>query len=86
MKAILSRLQQRTSTKQKPIAPANHQFRYNQSVERRTLTIARMPPPNEGDIDMRAVQLTAYGNPVEGLKWSESCICKHQVSKNEQYR
>jgi NADPH:quinone reductase-like Zn-dependent oxidoreductase len=24
--------------------------------------------PNKGDTDMRAVQLTAYGNPVEGLK------------------
>src|SRR6267378_2655892 len=26
-----------------------------------------MPTQNKGDINMRAVQLTAYGNPVEGL-------------------
>jgi D-arabinose 1-dehydrogenase-like Zn-dependent alcohol dehydrogenase len=25
--------------------------------------------PNKGDIDMHAVQLTAYGDPVEGLKF-----------------
>ncbi|MGB3549791.1 MAG: zinc-dependent alcohol dehydrogenase family protein [Candidatus Binatus sp.] len=25
--------------------------------------------PNKGDINMRAVQLTAYGNPIEGLKY-----------------
>jgi NADPH:quinone reductase-like Zn-dependent oxidoreductase len=28
-----------------------------------------MPTQNKGDINMRAVQLTAYGNPVEGLKY-----------------
>src|SRR6267378_1440252 len=28
-----------------------------------------MPTQNKGDIDMRAVQLTAYGNPIEGLKY-----------------
>src|ERR1700723_1151587 len=26
-------------------------------------------PPNEGDIDMHAVQLTAYGDPLEGLRY-----------------
>ena len=29
------------------------------------------PAPNQGDINMRAVQLTAYGNPVEDLKYVE---------------
>src|ERR1700680_4255709 len=28
-----------------------------------------MPTQNKGDINMRAVQLTAYGNPIEGLKY-----------------
>src|SRR5258708_11498616 len=29
----------------------------------------RTTAPNKGDMKMRAVQLTAYGNPVEGLKY-----------------
>ena len=28
-----------------------------------------MPTQNKGDINMRAVQLTAYGNPVEALEY-----------------
>src|SRR5258708_19484635 len=37
-----------------------------QADERRA---RRTTAPNKGDMKMRAVHLTAYGNPVEGLKY-----------------